>query len=272
MIIRNNISLINISDNLKKTTDRLEKSKYKIASKSKVSISDDAVGLAISEKLNTQIRALNQTNTNAQNTISLIQTAEGALNGISNIISTMRDLAVQASNDSNTYIDRKSIQDEINNLTEEIDRIAKKSEYNTLALFSGTLHVNTDVGIDVELGEISAKNLGLTSNVNSKELPLNISNHSNASNAIKSYDNAVMTIASERSKLGAFQNRLHHSINFADKATENLVDGGEKLKEVDFTKEIINTYKDNIIKEFSQSIYVQTKNNPESILNLLSKL
>ena len=270
MIINHNIAALNTHRQLGSNNTAASKNLEKLSSGLKINrAGDDAAGLAISEKMRGQIRGLDMAQKNAQDGISLIQTAEGALNETHAILQRMRELAVQASNDTNVESDRGEIQKEINSLTSEINRIANTTEFNTQKLMSGATNgvaggkfeatfqigANQGQGMKVEIFQMDAKALGLqgtqtastgtggnhtkgasvdsltgagdvtgavyasggagavNNGTNNTQVgtSLDVSNNTNATNAIKAIDQALETVSAQRSSLGAFQNRLEHN-------------------------------------------------------------
>ena len=279
---------------------------------------DDAAGLAISEKMRAQIRGLNQSTRNAQDGISLIQTAEGALNETHSILQRMRELAVQAANDTNESTDRKEIQNEINQLTSEVNRIANTTEFNTKKLlnvavttnvtgFEAKLQVGSNNGqtMQIEIKSMTAEALGIaggstplsvgasvsaligvTSAVSSAVLTsskvvtdgtsssatskaLDVTSQASATAAIKVFDNAIKTVSAQRSKLGAFQNRLEYTINNLSNAAENLQAAESRIRDVDMAKEMMNFSKNNILAQAAQAMLAQANQQPQGVLQLL---
>lgn len=345
---------------------------------------DDAAGLAISEKMRGQIRGLNMASKNAQDSISLIQTAEGALNETHSILQRMRELAVQSANDTNTTSDRKEIQKEIDQLTAEIDRIGNTTEFNTQKLLNGekaglrdavaaefTLQNNsradislatlssgqkgfsgtgtviiTKTGVDASgkatydvkdpLGTLTSVALtsgklsatGLSSGIainnldkldtgesvtvsikgadagnqnvsgslsmqigantgqniligiedmraeaigvrNASGNTLDVTDAKKASAAITTINNAIETVSAQRSKLGAFQNRLEHTINNLGTASENLQAAESRIRDVDMAKEMMTFTKNNILTQAAQAMLAQANQQPQGVLQLL---
>src|SRR5690606_26790330 len=192
---------------------------------------DDAAGLAISEKMRGQIRGLKMAMKNAQDAISLIQTAEGALQETHAILQRMRELAVQAANDTNTEDDRLALQDEIDQLIAEINRIAENTEFNTQPLLDGsasglTFHIGANEGqsITLDIEDMSASGLQVDG--------VDISTQSGADSAIATIDSAIKTVSDERAKLGAYQNRLEHTIANLGVAIENLQAAESRIRDV----------------------------------------
>lgn len=399
MIINHNMAALNTYNRLSANETSTQKSLEKLSSGLRINrAGDDAAGLAISEKMRAQIRGLDQASRNAQDSISLIQTAEGALNETHSILQRMRELAVQASNDTNSTTDRTALQDEMKQLTNEIDRIAKTTEFNTKKLLNGDLvgvsdkvigkgavestfangsvklstignislagttdviHINVVSGaaistqlslgkfsITTVLGNIAANKVKISagklvisttnfssgaavtlsinitagtsiksgdsitisvqSGANAKtdsskavhaqiganagqELEigisamdstslgvraangnaLDISTQANASGAITLINNAIEKVSTERSKLGAYQNRLEHTINNLGTASENLTAAESRIRDVDMAKEMMNFQKNNILQQAAQAMLAQANQQPQGVLQLL---
>ncbi len=384
MIINHNMSAINTYRQLTTNNSNNAKSLEKLSSGLRINrAGDDAAGLAISEKMRGQIRGLDQAQRNAQDSISLIQTAEGALNETHSILQRMRELAVQASNDTNSTTDRDEIQKEINQLTDEIDRIANTTEFNTQKLLNGDkkglvaaedakaeIELNTKADIEISavtasaaasatiiitrtnssstgfagtdftigdpsttgattadgatitltngtqvtltgdnlsklaVGEsitisikkrIAANNnvedafsmqIGANSGQNilvgmnsmkaddigvraSDGKALDVSDYKNATAAIKTINNAIELVSAERSKLGAVQNRLEHTINNLGTSSENLTAAESRIRDVDMAKEMMNFQKNNILSQAAQAMLAQANQQPQGVLQLL---
>ncbi|MGG4043128.1 flagellin [Bacillus smithii] len=411
MIINHNIAALNTLNRLNAATNAQSKSMQKLSSGLRInSAADDAAGLAISEKMRSQIRGLDQASRNAQDGISLIQTAEGALNETHSILQRMRELAVQASNDTNTAEDRKNIQDEMDQLTKEIDRIASTTQFNTKNLLDGSMgkavnsaiaNQNTSVvlksgssaitagsAVLTQLQDANGNNLGIASgdtitvsyvvNGTTKEDSLAVSatstisgvmalitdgtasyasgkitvtantggtnnaingititvkdssgnvktaatnalssftetkqaenartdgsatfqigantgqnlsldinemtasalgvkglqvqTQSQANTAMKVIDGAIQKVSAERSKLGAYQNRLEHSINNLSTSSENLTAAESRIRDVDMAKEMMEQTKSSILAQAAQAMLAQANQQPQGVLQLL---
>lgn len=386
MIINHNIAALNTYRQLSSNNVMANKSLEKLSSGLRiVRAGDDAAGLAISEKMRGQIRGLDQATRNAQDGISLIQTAEGALNETHSILQRMRELAVQAANDTNTETDRLEIQKEINQLTDEIDRIANTTEFNTQKLLDGTkvglrdeiqgkvtaqlnttanltfaLTTNTtttvvdvtgtiiitrvkvataastgefaigdpnglnasvvgaalsaiDMGnfninitgdlrnmkvgesitisvrkyeaaktdastaLSFQIGANSGQNIlvGINSmraadiGVRNGSDALDVTTYQNATAAVTSINNAIELVSAERSKLGAIQNRLEHTINNLSTSSENLTAAESRIRDVDMAKEMMNYAKLNILSQAATAMLAQANQQPQMVLQLL---
>jgi len=383
MRINNNLMALNTHRQLGINSNGIGKSVEKLSSGLRINrAGDDAAGLAISEKMRGQIRGLNQASRNAQDAISLVQTAEGALSETHAILQRMRELAVQAANDTNTDTDRGELQKEIDQLTKEIDRIANTTEFNTLKLLDGskkglveaedakaTLQNNSNVtftlgsvatdisasftvtitatvestvfdennfnisvvggnkdllnvdddkitynGADIEfdkgalselkagesitisvkkaieankdvsdalsmqigansgqsiligIGSMKASDLGLR---NADGTALDITSASKATGAITQINNALEYVSTERSKLGAIQNRLEHTIKNLDTAAENLQASESRIRDVDMAKEMMEFTKNNILQQAATAMLAQANQVPQGVLQLL---
>ncbi|MCO1601333.1 flagellin N-terminal helical domain-containing protein [Desulfosporosinus nitroreducens] len=390
MIINHNMASLNTYRQLSSNNNATSKSLEKLSSGLRINrAGDDAAGLAISEKMRGQIRGLDQATRNAQDSISLIQTAEGALNETHSILQRMRELAVQASNDTNTTSDRDEIQKEVNALTDEIDRIANTTEFNTQKLLDGsktglrdeikgtvTVQLNTQADVTVTLssasitstitatgtivitrtkigtgisgsnytvgdpnalgissGDItgaalsalafgggsfdvsglenlkvgesitisfrkyeaevtdSADSLSMQIGANSGQNilvglndmkataigvrddasgdALDMSTSLNATAAVTSINNAIELVSGERSKMGAIQNRLEHTINNLGTSSENLTAAESRVRDVDMAKEMMNFQKNNILSQAATAMLAQANQQPQGVLQLL---
>lgn len=384
MIINHNMASLNTYNRLSANNAASGKSLEKLSSGLRINrAGDDAAGLAISEKMRGQIRGLDQAGRNAQDSISLIQTAEGALNETHSILQRMRELAVQASNDTNTDVDRGEIQKEVNQLTDEIDRIANTTEFNTQKLIDGSkkglveaaasktsiqLNTRADIKVDaatvtniatsgtititrtlvsgafdaatqlsvgnpagitatvtdgttidfagsdikltgslaslavgesitisvkkavtasttvgssfsMQIGANSGQNILIGINSMKAEdigirraddhKALDVSDYKNATAAISTINNAIETVSAERSKLGAFQNRLEHTINNLSASSENLTAAESRVRDVDMAKEMMNFQKNNILSQAATAMLAQANQQPQGVLQLL---
>jgi len=269
MRIQHNISALNTHRNLSANQAQSSKNLEKLSSGYKINrAGDDAAGLAISEKMRGQIRGLDMASKNAQDSISLIQTAEGALNETHSILQRMRELAVQSSNDTNVSADRTAIQKEINALASEITRIADNTEFNTQNLLGGTFsgktfHIGANSGQSITLS-ISTMNADALS-VNS----LDLETQSGANAAISTINAAIETVSTQRSALGAVQNRLEHTINNLGATSENLTAAESRIRDVDMAKEMMAFTKNNILTQAAQSMLAQANQQPQGVLQLL---
>ncbi|MEW4285751.1 flagellin Hag [Priestia koreensis] len=270
MRINHNIAALNTYRQLSVANDAQGKSMEKLSSGLRINrAGDDAAGLAISEKMRGQIRGLDMAAKNSQDGISLIQTAEGALNETHSILQRMRELAVQGGNDTNVTADRDAIQDELNQLMSEVDRIADTTEFNTQNLlkgsFSGTLQIGANAGQNLNIGISDMSTTGLTLSATT----ISVGTHAAASSSIKSLDDAIGAVSKQRSKLGAFQNRLEHTINNLGTASENLTAAESRVRDVDMAKEMMAQTKNSILSQAAQAMLAQANQQPQGVLQLL---
>ena len=270
MVINHNMMAANALRNSSINQGAASKSMEKLSSGLRINrAGDDAAGLSISEKMRAQIRGLEQASTNAQDGISMIQTGEGALNETHNILQRMRELAVQAANDTNVAADRDAIKLEVEALTEEINRIAETTEFNTQNLFEQGATVNFQVGankgqvIEVEFGTMTSDGLGVT------DVKDALDASDTASEAIETINDAIVSVSAERSKLGAVQNRLEHTISNLDNASENLTSAESRIRDVNMAKEMSTYSKNNILQQAAQAMLSQANQQPQNVLQLL---
>ena len=268
MVINHNMSAANALRNTNINQGAANKSMEKLSSGLRINrAGDDAAGLSISEKMRAQIRGLNQASTNSQDGISMLQTAEGALNETQNILQRMRELAVQAANGTNVTEDRSAISSEITQLKAEIDRIAKTTEFNTKNLFSNGTTVTFQVGansnqaITVAFGKMTSSALSVSN--------VSVSGYTAANNAISIINAAIIKVSNQRSTLGAVQNRLEHTIANLDNASENLTAAESRIRDVDMAKEMSEYSKNNVLQQAAQAMLAQANQLPQNVLQLL---
>jgi flagellin len=234
---------------------------------------DDAAGLSISEKMRNQISGLAQATRNAQDGISLIQTAEGALNETHSILNRMRDLTVQASNDTNSPEDRTALQNELAELIEEIDNIANTTKFNGREL------LNADAAaapISLQIGANSGEQLEITL-VDSSSQALSVdgldltapTDAAGFDTILESIDAAIQTVSDTRAGLGAKQNRLEHTINNLTTTRENLAEANSRIRDVDMAEEMMEFTKNNILSQASTAMLAQANQMPQGVLQLL---
>lgn len=290
MVVQHNMTAANANRMLGVTTSAQAKSSEKLSSGYKINrAGDDAAGLTISEKMRSQVRGLNKASDNAQDGVSLIQVAEGALNETHSILQRMNELATQAANDTNTTADRNAIQSEINQLTSEIDRIQSTTQFNTMNLIDGSF-----TGKNLQVGSlsgqsiiISIKNMNSTSifgganasvasvadvntnNMSSYNSNLSVSSFSNAGSAMKAIQSAIALVSNQRSELGAVQNRLEHTISNLDNISENTQSAESRIRDTDMAEEMVNYSKNNILAQAGQSMLAQANQSTQGVLSLL---
>ncbi|VDN48536.1 flagellin protein [Petrocella atlantisensis] len=269
MRINNNLMAMNTHRQMGVTQNSQTKSMEKLSSGFRINrAGDDAAGLAISEKMRGQIKGLNQASRNAQDGISMVQTAEGALNESQAILQRMRELAVQSANDTNVTADRTALQAEVTQLTTELNRIADNTEFNTKTLLSGGVtavkfHIgaNATQSISLSISSMTASGLGVSG--------ISISGQASADTAITTINTAIASVSTQRSSLGAVQNRLEHTIKNLDTASENLQASESRIRDVDMAKEMMEFTKNNILQQAAQSMLAQANQAPQGVLQLL---
>ena len=269
MVVQHNLSAMNANRQLGITTGAQAKSSEKLSSGYKINrAGDDAAGLTISEKMRSQIRGLNKASDNAQDGISAIQSAEGALNETHSILQRMNELATQAANDTNTASDRSAIKKEIDALTSEIDRIATTTQFNTQNLLDGTFTgKNLQVGalsgqaINISISSMKAACLGVAT--------LTVSSFTKAGSAMTKIQAAIQKVSTQRSTLGALQNRLEHTINNLDTTSENTQSAESRIRDTDMAEEMVEYSKNNILAQAGQSMLAQANQSTQGVLSLL---
>jgi flagellin len=270
MIINHNLNAMNAHRNMSINNGNSAKSMEKLSSGLRINrAGDDAAGLAISEKMRGQIRGLDQASRNAQDGVSLIQTAEGALNETHSILQRMRELAVQSTNDTNVDADRSQIQLEISQLKNEINRISSQTEFNTKKLIDGNatnvvFQVGANSGQTVTLAIVSMDTSALSVDaIDVRTVATSITNQ------IDTINNAINAVSSERAKLGSYQNRLEHTIANLNTSSENLQGAESRIRDVDMAKEMMNFSKNNILQQAAQAMLAQANQQPQGVLQLL---
>ena len=276
MRINTNIAAMNTYSRLTAANTAKTNSLAKLSSGSRINkAGDDAAGLAISEKMKSQIGGLTQAKRNAQDGISLVQTAEGALNESHSILERMRDLAVQGANDTLTSDDRGSINKELTALHQELTRIASTTEYNTKNLlntannaFTFQIGANENQTLTVTIGAMDGTTL-LKSDADKFIIDSKASNVRKDGGMISVIDKAISTVSDQRAALGAVQNRLEHTINNLTATNENLSDANSRIRDVDMAEEMMTFTKSNILSQAATSMLAQANAMPNSVLNLL---
>jgi len=271
MVVQHNMASANTNRQLGITNGNLAKSTEKLSSGYKINrAGDNAAGLTISEKMRGQIRGLEQASTNSQDGISLIQTAEGALSETQSILQRMRELTVQASNDTNVSADRSAITKELDALSQEVTRIASQTEFNTMKLLNGTFSgknlqvgANSSQNITFSIKSMSASALGVNS------ISQQVGSYGVATKAITKVQSALNRVSEQRSALGALQNRLEHTIANADNTAENLQAAESRIRDVDMAKEMVKYSKDSILQQAAQSMLAQANQSTQGVLSLL---
>ena len=270
--VNTNVTSINAQRNLSQVTNKLSTNFRRLSTGLRISsAADDAAGLAISERLRSQVRSLDQAKRNANDGISMVQTAEGALNEVSSILTRLRELSIQANNGTVSDADKDTLNEEFTSLVNEIDRIGNSTEFNNIKLLDGSAStVSFQVGfgttanvdtLDVTLQEATASNLGLSS--------LDIGSTGSQTGAITAIDDAINTVSGLRGSLGAVQNRLGSTINNLAIQTENLSAAESRIRDVDVAYETAQLTRNNILQQASISVLSQANAQPQAALSLL---
>ena len=271
MVVQHNLTAMNANRQLSGVQSAQQKSTEKLSSGYRINrAGDDAAGLSISEKMRSQIRGLNKASSNAEDGISLIQVAEGALNESHSILQRMNELATQAANDTNTSSDRSAIQQELTQLTSELDRIYSTTQFNTMNLLDGdftgkSLQVGALSGqvISVSIKSMKASALGIGYNA------IKVSSNAVAGQSMSLIQKAINRVSEERSKLGAIQNRLEHTINNLDTTSENTSAAESRIRDTDMATEMVEYSKNNILAQAGQSMLSQANQQTQGVLSLL---
>jgi len=263
--IQNNIAAFDAERNLSSTSNRLQQSMARLSSGYRINTAaDDAAGLAISEKLRAQIGGLQQANSNAQDGISLVQTAEGSLNEVHSMLQRVRDLAVQYKNGTLSTEDRNAIQSEVNQLGSEIERIGNSSAFNGISLLASSTAITFQIGAN-DGDSITVSTISLGQAVGSSVFTLSASGSSDVSEI----DSAINAVSAQRATFGAVQNRLEHTINNLSTYQENLTASESQIRDVDMASEMVEFTKDQILQQAGTSMLSQANQLPNSVLSLL---
>ena len=285
MIINHNMSALYSNRTLGATNNATTKNMEKLSSGMKINrAGDDASGLAVSEKMRSQIRGLNQASTNAQNGISFIQTTEGFLQSTTDIVQRIRELAVQSSNGIYTDEDRMQIQVEVSQLIAEVDRIASQAQFNGMNMLTGRfakptgentvtasmwLHIgaNMDQRTQVFIGTMTSKALNLR-NVGDEQI-MSLGTPDDANRAIGTLDEALKKINKQRADLGAYQNRLEHTVNGLNIGAENLQAAESRIRDTDMAKEMVEFTKNQVLTQAGTAMLAQANQSTQGVLSLL---
>ncbi len=263
--IQTNIAAFDAERNLNLTSQRLQTSMARLSSGYRInSAADDAAGLAISEKLNAQIGGLKQANSNAQDGISLVQTAEGSLNEVHSMLQRVRELAVEYQNGTLSTDDRTAIQSEVNQLGSEIERIGNSAAFNGISLLAQVGTITFQVGAN-DGDTISVSTISLGQSIGSSVFSLS----AGSSSDISEIDSAINAVSAQRADFGAVQNRLEHTINNLSTYQENLTASESQIKDVDMASEMVEFTKDQILQQAGTSMLSQANQLPNSVLSLL---
>ncbi|MFM1872770.1 MAG: hypothetical protein RL398_2192 [Planctomycetota bacterium] len=270
--VNTNIASLNAQRNTSQVTTRLARNFQRLSTGLRISTAaDDAAGLAISERLRSQVRSLGQASRNANDGISLVQVGEGALNEVSNILVRLRELAIQSANGSSSSADKNTIKEEFDSLVNEVNRIAQSTEFNGIKLLDGSstsvtfqVGINTTANIDqlqVTLDAALSTSLGLAS--------LDVGSNGSTSTAITAIDAAINTVSQLRGTFGSLQNRLQSTIANLGVTSESLSAAESRIRDVDVAFETAELTRNNILQQASISILSQANSQPQAALQLL---
>ena len=275
MVVQHNLTAMNSNRMLGLTTKTQAKSTEKLSSGYKVNrAADDAAGLAISEKMRRQIRGLTQASLNAQDVISAVQTAEGALNEVHDMLQRMNELAVKAANGTNQSEDQSYIQSEVDALIDEINRVAETTSFNEKMLLNGSW----SGGVDLQVGSEGTTGNRISVSIKSMDaagisvdtLKNNgVTSQSDAQASISVIKSAMTAISKQRSDLGAIQNRLEHTINNLDNVVENTTAAESQIRDTDMATEMVKYSNNNILAQAGQAMLAQANQSNQGVLSLL---
>ncbi len=269
MIVQHNMQAMNSNRQLGVVTNAQAKSTEKLSSGYKINrAADDAAGLSISEKMRATVRGLKRASVNAQDGISMVQIAEGALAETHSILQRMNELATQAASDANTTVDRNAIKDEIDQLTSEIDRIRSTTQFNTMNLLDGSFSAKS-----LQVGSLKGQGIAITiSNMDASSIGisgLQVSSFDTAGSAMAQIQSAIDSVSKQRSYLGALQNRLEHTIANLDTTAENTQAAESRIRDTDIATEMVEYSKNNILAQAGQSMLAQANQSTQGALSLL---
>ena len=271
MVVQHNLTAMNSNRMLGVTTGAQAKSTDKLSSGYRINrAADDAAGLAISEKMRRQIKGLTQASTNAQDGISCVQTAEGALAEVHDMLQRMNTLAIQASNDTMTSADRGYIDSEVQALVSEIDRVASTTTFNEQNLLDGSftgknLQVGAEKGqfIAISIKQMKASSIGISG------VSVSGTDNTKAQSAITMIKAALASVSKQRSDLGAIQNRLEHTIKNLDNVVENTTAAESQIRDTDMATEMVTYSNNQILAQAGTSMLAQANQSNQSVLSIL---
>ena len=282
MVVQHNLTAMNTQRQLNITTGTQSKVTEQLSSGYKINrAADDAAGLTISEKMRSQIRGLTQASANAEDGVSAVQTAEGALAEVHDMLQRMNELAVKSANGTNTSADRIAIQKEVNALVSEINRVSQSSQFNTLNLLDGsftgkTLQVGaankTEQTIKISITAMNATGLGISTLKDpslDKTSTATLATQAGAKSAISLITKAIAKVSSQRSSLGAIQNRLEHTIKNLDNIVENTTAAESAIRDTDMASAMVKYSTQNILAQAGQSMLAQANQSTQGVLSLL---
>ena len=277
MVVQHNLTAMNSNRMLGITTNTQAKQTERLASGYRINrAADDAAGLSVSEKMRRQIRGLDQASTNAQDGVSVVQAAEGALNEVHDMLQRMNELTVKAANGTYTTAQKQYIADEVNQLVSEIDRIATTTKFNDQSVLngSGTAPKSFSFQVGNESGETMSVEI---SKMTATEIDTNLKSqawsaataYSDVASFITVVSNALEKVASQRSALGAVQNRLEHTINNLDNIVENTTAAESRIRDTDMAKSMVTYSNNQILAQAGQAMLAQANQTNQGVLSLL---
>ena len=274
MVVQHNMTAMNSNRMLGVTTKNQAAQTEKLSSGYRINrAADDAAGLSISEKMRRQIRGLDQASTNAQDAVSLVQTTEGALNEVTDMLQRMNELSVKAANGTYTSTQKQYIADEINQLVSEIDRVATTTKFNDQTVMKSETSFSFQIGneasetMTVKISSMKASqiNSSLKSTLNWKAT----GNYSSIASFINTVKSSLEKVASQRSALGAIQNRLEHTINNLDNIVENTTAAESRVRDTDMAKSMVTYSNNQILAQAGQAMLAQANQVNQGVLSLL---
>lgn len=270
MVVQHNLAAMNTNRQLGITGAGLQKSTEKLSSGYKINrAADDAAGLSISEKMRNQIRGLNKASDNASDGISLVQTAEGALNEVHSMLQRMSELSVQAANGTNQTVDREALDLEVQQLISEISRVQSTTQFNKMNILNGDFAAGKALQVGANAKQtITVKITSLTTVV-SDATTVNVKTADAAQTAISNIQKAITKLSTQRSTLGAVQNRLEHTVANLDNISENTQASESRIRDTDMAEEMVQYSKNNILQQAGQSMLAQANQQTQGVLSLL---
>ena len=282
MIINHNMSSMYANRTLGISNDAIMGNIEKLSSGERINrAGDDASGLAVSEKMRSQIRGLNQANRNIENGVSFIQATEGYLQETTDILQRVRELAVQSANGIYSDEDRMQIQVEVSQLVSEVDRIASQAQFNGMNMLTGRFGANSDnvmqfqIGANMDqntrvfVGTMTAQSLGLRGAQGSEE-SISIADPVTANATLGAVDNALLTVSKQRADLGAYQNRFEMAANGVNIAAENTQAAESRIRDTDMASEMVEFTKNQILTQSGTAMLAQANSQSQNVLGLLS--
>ncbi len=286
MVVNTNVLALNAHRSMKRVGADQAKSSAKLSSGERInSAADDAAGLAISEKMRAQIKGLDQASRNSQDAISLVQTADGGLQEVQNMVQRARELTVQAGNDTLTTTDRAKIDVELTQLGQEVSAMATKVQFNQQSLLNGSggtksgkfvMQVGANCGqqLTIDLSKLNLKSLNIsklavTKGANSKTGIFTQSGYKSTDGLLTKFDADLENISTQRAQLGAYQNRLEYTVKALDISSENLSASESRIRDTDMAKEMMKLTRSNVLQSAAMNMLGQANQAPQNLLQIL---